>query len=102
MTSRSEALLAKYRTLITTRPRVPGESIETFCKSIGISVYVYHYWKRRILNQSAAAPFIPVTINTPLPTTMRVEVLLTDGTKLFVPQELLSATLQSLFKRSQC
>ncbi len=95
-------LLAKYRTIITSRSRTPGESIEDFCKSIGIGVHIYYYWKRRIFSPTPEAPFIPVAHKTPKFFDPRVEVIFTNGARLFVPQEHLADTLCTLAKLDRC
>lgn len=69
MTTAAGSLLLrrKYTTIIRERQKHPYQPIETFCRTHGIAVWCYYYWRKRLSTPESKSVFnerfIPVNVS---------------------------------------
>lgn len=86
--SRSETLLSRYREILKNRETDQSEPLAVFCRSHGISIGAYYYWKKKLSKSNDSTPpekaktFIPVSIRPSAPLGATYEIHLDNATRL--------------------
>jgi len=66
-TAAPQLLKRKYALLIEERSKHPDQSVETFCRVHGITVWCYYYWRKRLSSRTlkpvSREQFVPVNIS---------------------------------------